>query len=109
MRITQQASAARDKLLDDLKTVISDAEQLLSDTEQQLEYGHKSAVAQLERKLRISKAELARLERRVTASSKKAVQITGQFVEDHPWQAAGAGLCAGVCTGLLVSLLVGRS
>lgn len=109
MSTTQQASDARDKLLNDLKTVIQDAEQLLGDTGQQTEHGSRSTIARFERKLRIAKAELARLERRVTASGKNAVQISDRFVEDHPWQAAGAGLCAGLCTGLLLSLLIGRN
>lgn len=104
MSMTQQAIDAREKLLNDLRAVIADAEQLLSDTEQQSERGYKTAIAQFERKLRNAKAELGRLEQRVTSSGKKALHATDQFVEDHPWQAVGTGLCA----GLLVGLLIGR-
>jgi len=104
MSMTQQAIDAREKLLNDLRAVIADAEQLLSDTEQQSERGYKTAIAQLERKLRNAKAELGRLEQRVTSSGKDALQAMDQFVEDHPWQAVGTGLCA----GLLVGLLIGR-
>ena len=104
MSMTQQAIDAREKLLNDLRAVIADAEQLLSDTEQQSERGYKTAIAQFERKLRNAKAELGRLEQRVTSSGKNALHAMDQFVEDHPWQAVGTGLCA----GLLVGLLIGR-
>lgn len=104
MNMTQQANDAREKLLNDLRTVIQEAEQLLSDTEQNTERGYKTAIAQFERKLRNTKRELARLEQRLTSSGKQAVQATDRFVEDHPWQASGIGLCA----GLLVGLIIGR-
>lgn len=104
MSMTQQAIDAREKLLNDLRTVIADAEQLLIDTEQHTEHGYKTAIAQFERKLRNAKAELNRLEQRVASSGRNMVQTADRFVEDNPWQAAGAGLCA----GLLVGLLMGR-
>lgn len=104
MNMTQQAGNAKDRLLNDLRTIIQEAEQLLGDTAQQTEHGYKTAIAQFERKLRKTKRELLRLEQRVASSGRQAVQATDRFVEDHPWQAAGAGLCA----GLLVGLIIGR-
>jgi ElaB/YqjD/DUF883 family membrane-anchored ribosome-binding protein len=31
------------------------------------------------------------------------VRSTERFVEDHPWQAVSAGLCAGVLVGMLMA------
>lgn len=104
MRTTQPPGAAREKLMNDLRAVIQDAEQLLGDTEQQTEHGYTSALAQLERKLKNARAELGRLEQRIAASGKDVVQTADRYVGQHPWQAVAAGLGA----GLLLGLVVGR-
>jgi len=102
MSQTQQATDAREKLLSDLRAVIADAEQLLNDTAGQTEHGYKAAIAQFERKLKNARRELNRLEERVLSSGKNALEATDQFVEEHPWQAVGAGLLAGLVAGLLL-------
>lgn len=103
MSMTQQASDAREQLLNDLRTVIQEAEQLLSETEQQTEHGYKTAIAQFERKLRKTKRELVRVEQRLASSGVQAIQATDRFVENNPWQAASIGLCAGLLAGLMIS------
>lgn len=102
MNTTQLASDAREKLLGDLRTLIEEAEQLIGEAEQQTEHGYKTAIAQFERKLRRTRHELARLEQRIAASGRQALRATGDFVEDHPWRAAGVGLCAGLLLGLAI-------
>ena len=108
MNSTVQVSAIREKLLNDLQAVIQEAEQLVANTEQQTEYGYKAAIAQFERKLRHAKAELARLEQRVSASGKSMAAATHNLVEDHPWQAVGAAFGAGLLAGLAISLINGN-
>lgn len=104
MSTTPPPGAAREKLMNDLRAVIQDAEQLLGDTEQQTEHGYTSALAQFERKLKNARAELGRLEQRIAASGKDVVQTADRYVGQHPWQAVAAGLGA----GLLVGLVIGR-
>ncbi|MGB7480801.1 MAG: DUF883 domain-containing protein [Burkholderiaceae bacterium] len=102
MSQTQQANDAREKLLNDLRAVIADAEQLLSEGAEQTEHGYRTAIAQFERKLRNARAELARMEEHLLSSGKNVLESTDRFVEDHPWQAVGVGLLAGVVAGLLL-------
>lgn len=102
MSSTAQGDAIKEKLLQDLKTVIQEAEQLFASTEQQTEYGYKSAIAQFERKLRHAKSELVRLEQRVSASSKNIMVGTDRLVEDHPWQAVGVSFGIALALGLLL-------
>jgi ElaB/YqjD/DUF883 family membrane-anchored ribosome-binding protein len=61
MNPSQLAMDAKEKLLNDLREVIAQAEQLLSDTEQQSERGYKTAVAQFERKVKNARRELSHL------------------------------------------------
>jgi ElaB/YqjD/DUF883 family membrane-anchored ribosome-binding protein len=103
MNPSQLAIDAKEKLLNDLREVIAQAEQLLSDTEQQSERGYKTAVAQFERKVKNARRELSHLEQRISSSGIHAVRSTERFVEDHPWQAVSAGLCAGVLVGMLMA------
>lgn len=102
MDSTAQVDLVKEKLLQDLKTVIQEAEQLFASTEQQTEYGYKSAIAQFERKLRHAKSELTRLEQRVSASSKNVVLSADRMVEDNPWQAVGISFGIAVALGLLL-------
>lgn len=103
MNPSQIAIDTKEKLLNDLREIIAQAGELLSDTEQQSERGYKTAVAQFERKVRNAKRELGHLEQRISSSGVHAVRSTERFVEDHPWQAVGAGLCVGVLVGMVMA------
>lgn len=102
MNSTAQVDLVKEKLLQDLKTVIQEAEQLFASTERQTEYGYKSAIARFERRLRHAKTELTRLEQRVSASGKNVVLGADRLVEDHPWQAVGVSFGIALAFGLLL-------
>jgi ElaB/YqjD/DUF883 family membrane-anchored ribosome-binding protein len=99
MDTTEQTSTGRDKLVNDLKLVIKDAEELLKTTGQQ---GYQSARARFESTLQNAKLGLDNVQGRVSTGTRDAVETTGRYVQENPWQAVGIGAVAGLVIGLLV-------
>lgn len=95
-----QHNDVRDRLLDDLRLVIKDAEDLLRSTGQQANEGYQLARARFESTLSNAKSGLSTLEERVTTSARDAFDTTDQYVQSNPWQAVGVGALAGLVIGL---------
>ena len=98
------AEVSKDKLIQDFRTVIADAEELLKATANQA--GEKVAVARerIQDHLHTAKIKLAEAEEVVIHRTKQAARATDEFVHDNPWKAVG--IAAGI--GLIVGLLIGR-
>jgi ElaB/YqjD/DUF883 family membrane-anchored ribosome-binding protein len=94
----------RDKLLADLRLVVSDAEELLKITAGQA--GDKVAAVRekVQRGLEQAKTKLVEAEHKAVESTKAAARATDVYVHENPWKSVG--IAAGV--GFLVGLLVGR-
>jgi len=97
-------SVNKEKLMTDVKTVLSDAETLLK---QAASTSGEKAAELRERgmgMLRQAKEKAQDLQDAVVHKSKAAARATDDYVHDHPWQAVG--VAAGV--GLLIGLLLNR-
>ena len=94
---------SREKLVQDLKAVVSDAEELLKATAQQT--GEKIAVgrAKAAEPLKAAKARIAEEGEAVLARAKVAAKTADDFVKENPWQAVGIGALAGLVIGILIS------
>jgi len=94
----------RDKLVSDLKLVVSDAEELLKLTAGQA--GEKIAAVRdkLQRGLEQAKTKLVDLEGKAVEKTKAAARATDTYVHENPWKSVG--VAAGV--GFLLGLLIGR-
>jgi ElaB/YqjD/DUF883 family membrane-anchored ribosome-binding protein len=101
---TQPLNAATNRLADDFRTVVSDAEQLLRHAASEAGEGYNDARQRLEASLASAREELAALEQSVSASARRAGRATEGYVRDHPWESIAVG--AGI--GVLVGLLIGR-
>ena len=97
-------TVTKDKLVHDLRIVISDAEELLRATANQA--GEKAAAARekIQDSLHRAKIKLAEAEDVLLDKGKLAARATDEYVHDHPWHAVG--IAAGV--GLIIGLLIGR-
>ncbi len=102
--MTTETAVTKDKLVQDLKIVISDAEDLLRATASQA--GEKAAAARekIQDSLHRVKIKLAEAEDIMIDKTKQAARATDDYVHDNPWRAVG--IAAGV--GLLIGLLIGR-
>lgn len=94
----------RDKFVQDMKTVIADAENLLRATASQA--GEQIAVARerIQDSLHQAKVKLAEAEVVVRERARQAARYTDEYVHDNPWQAIG--VAAGI--GLLLGILLAR-
>ncbi|WP_227470203.1 YqjD family protein [Massilia sp. YMA4] len=94
-------TAARDRLMSDLKKTISDAEQWLRGAANSEEIGE--ARAKMQETLRSAKTNLLTLEDSVIARTKLAAQATDTYVHDNPWKAVIVGGVVGLLLGVIVS------
>jgi ElaB/YqjD/DUF883 family membrane-anchored ribosome-binding protein len=95
--------ANRDKLVQDMRVVISDAEDLLRATANQA--GEKIAVARerIQDSLHQAKVKLAEAEAMVTERAKQAARYTEEYVQENPWRAVGIAAGIGLVLGLLMT------
>ncbi|HEX8612984.1 MAG TPA: DUF883 domain-containing protein [Telluria sp.] len=94
---------ARDQLMNDLKSVIQDAEQWLRHGSQLTGEELQAAKAKFERTLTSAKADLIRLEEAVVEKTKIAAKATDEYVQENPWKSVGVAAAAGILIGMLIS------
>lgn len=97
------SGAARDKLMDGLKSAIGEAENYLSEAGEQVSGTASEVRARFEDTLRTAKTDLRKLEDSVIARSHEVAQSADVYVRDNPWKAVGIGAAAGVILGILMS------
>ena len=97
-------SVSREKLVTDVKVVLSDAEDLLRATASDTSERVKSLRPKLEESVRAAKARVTEAERAALDKAKAAAVATDRFAHENPWKTAGV---AGA-VGLLLGLVIGR-
>ena len=101
MATTLQPS--KDKIVDDLKSLISDAEELLKLTADQQGGKLDDLRARINGRVAVAKDRLADAEAAIVDSGKKAVRATDDYVHENPWQSVGVAAGDAFLLGLLVS------
>lgn len=94
---------ARAKLMDELNTVISNAESWLSEAKTRGADEAAETRARFEDALRTARTDLLKIEDSVIARGRMAARSADMYVKDNPWKAVGLGAAVGVIVGLLVS------
>jgi ElaB/YqjD/DUF883 family membrane-anchored ribosome-binding protein len=96
-------AVSKDKLVQDLKIVIADAEELLRATASQA--GEKAALARekIQDSLHKAKIKLAEAEEVVIDKTKQAARATDEYVHEHPWRAVSVAAGIGLIIGMLIS------
>lgn len=97
------ASTIRNRLIDDLKLVIKDAEDLLRGTRSQASEGYQTARTKFESTLHSAMDNLSTLESRFRDTSREALDTAHDYVQKNPWQAVGISALAGLVVGVLIS------
>jgi ElaB/YqjD/DUF883 family membrane-anchored ribosome-binding protein len=92
-------TGARDQLMNDLKSVIQDAESWLRNSSLTGE-DLKAAKEKFERTIAGAKADLVHYQEVVVEKTKEAAKATDEYVHENPWRsiaiAGGVGLLLGV-------------
>lgn len=102
--MTSDTRAAKDRLIDDLKAVVHDAEELIKATAGQTGEKISAVRARAEENLREVRRKLGELEDDVVERAKSAAKATDDLVHEKPWQSIA--IAAGVA--FLLGLLAGR-
>ena len=92
------------QLMDDLRTVVNDAEALLKATAGVAGDQVESARARAQDSLKAARARLGDLQDDVLAQARDAAESADRYVRESPW--AAIGIAAGVA--FVVGVLVGR-
>ncbi len=102
--MTEITTTQKDKLMSDLRVVISDAEELLRMTAGEAGESAADLRGRVQARMNQAKADLVHLQQAAVAKAKEVGHATDEFVHENPWKSVG--FAAGV--GLLVGLLIGR-
>ena len=81
--------SARDKLVDEFSSVLSEAETLLDKAAKETGDKARDLRSQVEARLLSAKLKLQELEGEAVDRAKAAARATDDYVHDHPWQAIG--------------------
>jgi len=101
---TQPLREGTNRLADDFRAVVSDAEQLLRAAANQAGEGYAEARQRLETSLTTAREQLDAVEQQMVDGARRAGRATDGYVRSHPWESIAVG--AGI--GVLVGLLIGR-
>jgi len=94
---------SKDKVVDDLKSLISDAEELLKLTADQQGSKLDDLRARIGSRMAVARDRLADAEAAIVDSGKKAARVTDDYVHENPWQSLGVAADVAFLLGLLVS------
>jgi len=93
----------KEKLMEDLRMVVADAEELLRATANQAGEGATAARARIQESLQVVKARLGSAQDAVIERTRKAAKATDQYVHENPWQAISISACVGAIVGMLIA------
>ena len=96
------AAANKQKLVSDLKVVISDTEELLRATAGSAGEKVGELRERIGLRLRDAKERLIDLEVAVVDKTKAAARATDDFVHEEPWKAVGVAAALGLALGVLI-------
>lgn len=93
-----------DKLLEDLQTVVADAEALLKATANQAGEKVQEARAKAAESLSAARERMAGMQENALHQARELVGDGEDYIRRNPWQAVGIAAGAGLLAGLLISL-----
>lgn len=94
---------SKEKLMQDLRVVVADAEELLRATAGQAGEKVSAARERIQENLAAAKERLAAAQQQVVAKTKAAAKATDEYVHENPWKAVGIAAGAGLIIGMLIS------
>ena len=93
----------KDKLIEDIKAIVSDAQDLLQRAKTSGSEGYSAVRADLEDRLADSISRLQEVQEELTARARGAVKATDTYVRDNPWKSMGYIAVAALIVGFLAT------
>lgn len=98
-----EGGVSREKLMQDLRVVVADAEELLRATASQAGEKASATRERIQEHLKAAKERLEDAEAAMVEKTKAAALATDEYVHDHPWHAVGIAAGVGLIVGMLIS------
>jgi len=102
-RIDSGITEVKDRVMEDLRLVVANAEELLQATANQTGAAAATARARIQENLNSVKSHLIAAEANVIRQTRHAAKVTDVYVHENPWKAIGLSACAGVVIGMLIA------
>ncbi len=99
----------REKLMADLRLVVSDAEALLKLTADQVGESAIGMRDRLQARLAESKQRMADLQDQAKERALRATRAADDYAHEHPYHAMGSGAVIGAAVGFIFGMLLARS
>ncbi|MDB5920948.1 MAG: hypothetical protein JWR40_5182 [Massilia sp.] len=96
-------TGTRDQLMNDLKSVISDAETWLRSGTSLTGEDLKAAKEKFERTLVGAKDDLMRYQEAMVERTREAAKVTDAYVHENPWRSIAIGASVGLLLGVVIS------
>jgi len=93
----------KEKLMQDLRIVMSDVEELLRATAGQAGEKMSAARERIQENLVAAKEHLASAQETVIAKTRQAAKVTDEYVHENPWKAVGIAAGASLVVGMLIA------
>jgi ElaB/YqjD/DUF883 family membrane-anchored ribosome-binding protein len=90
------------RLMEDLRTVVADAEALLTATAHDASEKARDARHRATGSVEQARKRLEALEEELTARAKAAADDAHRYVKDNPWQSIGIAAAVGVVVGVIL-------
>jgi ElaB/YqjD/DUF883 family membrane-anchored ribosome-binding protein len=101
--LNKEATVTKEKLAEDLRLVIADAEELLRATAGQAGEKFAATRQKVQESIERARVELSDVEDLLTEHGKQAVRVTDDYVRSNPWQSVGIAAGIGIIIGVLIS------
>jgi ElaB/YqjD/DUF883 family membrane-anchored ribosome-binding protein len=92
----------KERLVNDLRTLVADAEELLKVTTNQAGEKIGAARQKIEQSLTEGRKALADAEKTLVMKSKECAAIADDYVRENPWSAVGIAAAIGLAFGLMI-------
>ncbi len=94
---------SKEKLMRDMRLVVTDAEELLRATAGQAGEKVTAARERIQANLAVAKEQLADAQNAAIEKTKYAAKVTDDYVHENPWRAMGVAAGVGLVVGMLIS------
>jgi ElaB/YqjD/DUF883 family membrane-anchored ribosome-binding protein len=101
--MSELTATKKDKLMADLRVVVTDAEELLRLTADDVGEASVGLRNRLTERMQEARANLLDLQVNATDKAKAAGRAADDYVHDHPWKSVALGACVGLVIGMLIS------
>lgn len=103
MDATEHAAAARDRLAAELRSLVSDAEEMLEAASRTGNEQLHRVRERLERGVDTARSELNAFQESALETARQKAAEADEYVHEHPWNAVGIAAAVGVLLGVLLT------